>query len=88
MPITIDLPSDIERDLRNRLGDLDAEAKEALAVEFYRQRKLTHHQLSSLLGLSRFETDGVLKKHDVYCDLTAEDVAREAEELRRLRQGS
>ena len=88
MAITIELPADIEEDLRNRLGDLDAEAKEALAVELYRQRKLTLRQLSKLLGLSRFETDGVLKKHEVYYDLTAEDVAREAEELRRLRLGS
>ncbi len=85
MAITIDLPSDIEEDLRSRLGDLDAQAKEAFAVELYRQRKLTHCQLSKLLGLSRFETDGVLKEHEVYYDLTLEDVLRDAETSHRAR---
>ena len=85
MAITIDLPSDVEQNLRARLGDLDAEAKEAFAVELYRQRKLTHFQLSKLLGLTRFETDGVWKKHQVYYDLTLGDVLRDAETSRRAR---
>lgn len=85
MAITIDLPSDVEEDLRSRLGDLDAEAKEAFAVELYRQGKLTHCQLSKVLGLTRYETDGVLKKHQVYYDLTLEDVLRDAETSHRAR---
>jgi hypothetical protein len=56
-------------------------------VDLYRQEKLTHHQLSSVLGLSRFETDALLKRHEVFYDLTAEDVVRESEGLRKLRDG-
>ncbi|MBI4579328.1 MAG: UPF0175 family protein [Planctomycetes bacterium] len=74
MSVTRDIP-----------GDLDDQAKEALAVELYRQRKLTQFQLSQVLGLDRFETDALLKRHEVYYDLTADDVAREAESLRQLR---
>lgn len=85
MPITIDLPDDVEQDLRNRLGDLNAEAKEAFAIELYRQRKLSHYELSRVMGLSRSETDGVLKKHGVYYDLTLEDVLRDAETSHRAR---
>ena len=85
MSVTFELPREIEKSLREQLGDLDRAAKEALLVGLYRQQKLTHHQLSSALGLSRFETDGLLKRHEVFHDLTAEDVARESEGLARLR---
>ena len=86
MSIIIQLPGELERDLRDRLGDLDAEAKEAFAVELYRQAKLTHSQLSQILGMSRFETDGVLKRHAVYVEMTLDDVLRDAETSRRARQ--
>jgi predicted HTH domain antitoxin len=78
MAVALDLPAD---------DDLEAQAREALGVECYRRRKLTHAQLSKMLGLSRFETDAVLKKHGVYYDITSEDVRRESEELRALRSG-
>ena len=85
MAVTFELPREMEKSLREQLGDLDQAAKEALLVNLYRQSKLTHHQLSGVLGLSRFETDALLKRHEVFYDLTAEDVARESEGLRRLR---
>ena len=73
MAVTIQLPTDIESDLRRELGDLDQAAKEAMLVELYRQDKLTHHQLSLALGLDRFETDTILKKHNVTEDLPSDD---------------
>jgi hypothetical protein len=85
MAVSFELPREMEKSLREELGDLDRAAKEALLVELYRQEKLTHRQLSIALGLSRFETDALLKRHDVFYELTAEDVARESEGLRRLR---
>ena len=85
MAVTFELPREIEQSLRAELGDLDRTAKEALLVGLYRQQKLTHHQLSLRLGLSRIETDAVLKQHGVFDDLTAADVARESEGLRKLR---
>jgi hypothetical protein len=88
MPIVIDLPTDLEADLRTRLGDLDATAKEAFAVEMYRQHKLTRAQLSKLLGVSRFGADDILKRHQAYDEITADDVSREAGELQRLRTNS
>jgi hypothetical protein len=86
MPLTIDLPDDLERDLRDQIGDLDREAKIAALVELYRQRRVSHAQLSSALGLSRLETDGLLKRHNVTEDLpTSDEVRREVEEtLRQL----
>ena len=65
MAVTIELPPDIEQDLRRNIGDLDQSAKEAMLIELYRQDKLTHRQLGQALGLDRFETEATLKKHHV-----------------------
>ena len=69
MAVTIQLPADVEQRLRAENLDLDSDAKEAMLVELYRQDKLSHFELSRALGLNRFETDGVLKKHKVTEDL-------------------
>lgn len=84
MAVTVELPSDLEQRLRAETPDLDFEAKEAMLVELYRQEKLSRYELSLALGLSRFETDAVLKKHRVTEDLpTPEDLE---EDLRRARE--
>jgi predicted HTH domain antitoxin len=69
MSITFDLPEDVEEQLRRELGDLDQAAKEAALVELYRQGKLSHGRFAESLGISRYEADGVLKRHNVTEDL-------------------
>jgi predicted HTH domain antitoxin len=69
MAVTVELPADVERRLRQQSPDLDSLAKEAMLVELYRQDKLSRYELSQALGLSRFETDGLLKEHKVTDDL-------------------
>lgn len=71
--IRIDLPADVEARLRETLGDVDLVAKEAALVELFRQGQITHHELGEALGLSRFETDSVLKRHRVTEDLPGPD---------------
>ena len=73
MGVMVQLPDDIEQRLRAESPNLDAEAKEAMLVELYRQDRVTHHELGLALGLDRFETDGVLKKHKVTEDLPTEE---------------
>lgn len=85
MAISIHLPEDLEQALRREVGDLDKAAKEALLVDLYRQAKLTGTQLRRALGLSRIQADDLLKRHEVYLDLTAEEVASESAGLRKLR---
>ena len=46
---------------------------------------LTHHQLAEALGLSRLETDGVLKRHKVSSGVTAEEMRAQAAALRDAR---
>lgn len=82
MAFTIDLPKELEQNLRREFDDLDRAAKEALLVELYRQDKLTHCELAQALELGRFEADALLKKHNVTEDLpTAEELA---EDLKRM----
>lgn len=85
MTLTIQLPDDLEQRLRAEVPNLEAEAKEALLIELYRQDKITRPQLSQALGIGRIATDGVLKKHNVTEDmLTFEELEedfRRAQEL-------
>jgi predicted HTH domain antitoxin len=69
MAVSFQLPNDLEQNLRHDLTDLDGEAKEALLVALYRRGKLSHYALSQALGLDRFETEDMLRKHNVTEDL-------------------
>jgi predicted HTH domain antitoxin len=84
MAINIQLPSAIEEKLRLQLGDVAAAGKEAMLIELYRQGKISHAELAEGLGLSRYETDGVLRRHNVTEDLP--NSAELAEQLARLRK--
>ena len=85
MPITFEIPREIEQELSRSGADLNGEAREAFLVELYRQERITHHQLAEALGLSRYETDGVLKRHKVWLELTPEELATQAASLREVR---
>ena len=84
MAVTIQLPTEIERVLRRDISNLDQAAKEAMLVELYRQDKLSHHQLGEALGLDRFETEDLLKRHNVTDDFPSEQEYDAA--LKRLEQ--
>lgn len=85
MSITFELPTEIERQLRGELYNLDQVAKEAALVELYRQGKLSHHKLATALGLGRLELDGLLKEHGVTEDsITIEELDKQVAAFRRL----
>jgi hypothetical protein len=63
--VTFELPTEIEQNLRREFENLDEAAKEATLVEMYRRDKLSHHELSVSLGLTRLEAEAVLKRHNV-----------------------
>lgn len=80
--IRFDIPRELEERLKRECGDLDRAAKEAFLVDLYRLGKLTHHQLATTLGLSRYDADGVLKRHNVTEDLPT--IAEHRLEVERL----
>ena len=85
MTISFELPRDIEQAVRSNGPDLNREAKEAYLIDLYRQDRITHHQLGKALGLGRYETDGLLKRHRVSPNVTAEELQSQAESLRDAR---
>ena len=85
MNISFEIPPGIEQELRTDGRDMSREAKEAYLIELYRQERITHHQLAEALGMSRYETDGVLKRHKVWLELTPEELAAQAASLRDAR---
>ncbi len=69
MAISFDIPVDLEESLVRQLGNVNEAAKEAALIELYRQGRISRPELSRALDLSRYETDGLLKRHGVTEDL-------------------
>lgn len=89
MQVILELPDELATQLAPGQNPARA-ALEALAIEAYRDRRLTAYQLQQLLGIdSRYELDGFLKKHQVWLEYTLEDFEREgliSEQLWQQRQ--
>jgi predicted HTH domain antitoxin len=85
MNISFEIPLEIEQELRTNGTDLSGEAREAFLVELYRQDRISHHQLTEALGLSRLETEGVLTRHKVSSGPTLEELRAEIGSLRDAR---
>jgi predicted HTH domain antitoxin len=83
--VRLDLPADLEEKLRRETPNLDADVKEAYALELFRRGKLSHYELSRALGLDRFETDAWLKRHKVFeGSLTMADLEADKQTLDRI----
>jgi predicted HTH domain antitoxin len=85
MTISFEIPHEIEQELSLNGADLNGVAREAFLVELYRQDRISHHQLAEALGLSRLETEGVLKRHKVSSGPTLEELRAEIGSLREAR---
>lgn len=85
MQLTLDLPNELSAALAASGPDLSRAALVAIALEAYRERKLTTAQLRRLLGFeSRYELDGFLKQHEVWLDYSWQDLEQDRETHRRL----
>ncbi len=85
MRVTLDLPHELSAALSASGPDLSRSAFEAIALEAYRERKLTTAQLRRVLGFeSRYELDGFLKRHEVWLDYSWQDLEQDREAHRRL----
>ncbi len=65
MSVSFEIPQDIEQQLRSEGIDPNRHAKECVLVNFFRRGLITHAQLARALDLDRFETDALLKRHQV-----------------------
>lgn len=86
MQITIEIPEELVSSML-AAPDRARAALEAIAIEAYREHRLTGYQLRQLLGIrSCDEMDGVLKRHQVWLEYSMEDFEREREVGERLWQ--
>ena len=86
MTIHFDIPQNIEEQIRSSGVDPTQMAKELFLVDLYRKEQITHHQLAEVLGLDRYKTDGVLKRHGVGIELSLEEFRSQVDSLRELRR--
>lgn len=77
MPVTIELPEEIERRLREEWQDLPRRALETLALEGYRSEALTRGQVGELLGLDFWQTEAFLRERGAFLKYTSEDLAQD-----------
>lgn len=75
MTITLEIPEEIGRQLEAAWnGDPTRRILEALAIEGYRQGTLSRRQVSEMLGLSFYETEGLLKERDAVPPCSMDEV--------------
>jgi hypothetical protein len=85
MQVTLDLPDELSAALAAAGPDLSRAALEAIALEQYRERRLTTAQLRRVLGFqSRHELDGFLKQRGVWLDYSWQDLEQDRETHHRL----
>jgi hypothetical protein len=85
MNVTVEIPDDLANRLTAAGVDLPRRALEALAVEEYRQDRLSTAELQKVLGIeTSFQLDVFLKAHDLWIEYTLQDAERERKSLERL----
>jgi hypothetical protein len=83
--LSLSLPDELSAALSGFGQELPRAALEALALEAYRERKLTTAQLRRILGFeTRYQLDGFLKEHEVWLDYALRDLEQDRETHRRL----
>ena len=84
MSITINLPEEIEFQLKEQWGDLPRRALEALALEGYRSGALSAGQVAEVFQLSAWQTESFFHERGAELDYTAEDLERDVAESERV----
>ena len=84
MQVTVELPDDVARQLREKQPDLSRAVLEAIAIEAVRESTITSGKAAEMLGLSRDAMDGILKRAGIYLDYTLDDLQRDRETHRAL----
>jgi hypothetical protein len=83
--VTLDIPEEFSAALAGPEHDLSRGVLEAVALEAYRECKISTAQLRRLLGFeSRHDLDGFLKEHEVWLEYGARELERDRATHRKL----
>ncbi|HVX87015.1 MAG TPA: UPF0175 family protein [Phycisphaerae bacterium] len=77
MAIVVDVPEPIEAALRLQLGDLSLAAKEGLAIEGYRRRKISIGFLAKMLGMGVVEAEAWLRERGIPANYSVDDLEQD-----------
>ena len=66
LTVTLNLPPEVEKKLRRETPDLESDVRQAYALDLFRRGIISHFDLAALLGIDRFETDALLKRHNIF----------------------
>jgi hypothetical protein len=87
MTISIQVPEEVARRLKDGWKDLPARALEALVVEAYRDELLTAAEVGSLLGhASRYETEAFLSRRQAYMVSDPSEILADRERMREVQR--
>lgn len=82
MTIHFSVPESVEAHLKAELGgNINETAKQALAVELYREGKISLGLLAEMLGMGVIEADAWLAERGVALNYSAEDFDADRERL-------
>lgn len=85
MNITVEIPDDLAARLAASGDDLSRRALEGFALEEYKSGHITRTELRRMLGLeTRYELDGFLKAHQVFEDVTMDELRCDLRDLESL----
>ena len=86
MPLlSLHLPHELASALSRSPADLPRAALQAIALEAFRERKISTSQLRRLLAFSsRYDLDGFLKLHQVWLDYSWDDLQLDRDTHHRL----
>jgi hypothetical protein len=81
MTVEVQMPELLLRSLGGNAAEVSRKAFEAIIADQYRTGALTHAEVSQLLGLHRFETDGFLKSHSAFRSDELNEYAQDCDRL-------
>ena len=84
MTVTFQLEDDLEKQLRQDLGDLSQAARDALLIEAYRMGKLSIGRLARTLGVGVLEADDWLAQRGVSLNYSFENFMANERTLQEL----
>ena len=80
--IELKLPDALTRALGGNNAELPRRILEAATFQQYAAGKITHAEVAEILGISRWETDALLKTRDVYPPGFDQEFENDLKELR------
>jgi predicted HTH domain antitoxin len=76
--MTIEMPDDLAKNLKDRGGDPSRRVLEIVAVAQYREGKISEGRVGELLGLTFWETQDLLRKQNAYLHYSAVELREDA----------